>query len=166
MLFMSDKSEKEPGNSVIKYFIGGTIILIGLMVIFGFVTHCAFKVNLPAQGQFGDQFGALNSLFSGLAFLGLILTIIFQSRDLQTQTRALEMQITEFQEQKKEMERSAKAQELANEIALRGFAVDSINQQLGVTKLLYQEAAPGSHSRQRHFKEMENLLDELKILTK
>ena len=27
------------------------------------------------QGQFGDQFGAVNALFSGLAFAGLIFTI-------------------------------------------------------------------------------------------
>ena len=34
------------------------------------------------QGQFGDQFGAVNALFSGLAFAGLIFTIILQKKEL------------------------------------------------------------------------------------
>ena len=33
------------------------------------------------QGQFGDQFGAVNALFSGLAFAGLIFTIILQKKE-------------------------------------------------------------------------------------
>lgn len=34
------------------------------------------------RGQFGDKFGAVNALFSGLAFAGIILTIYFQRKDL------------------------------------------------------------------------------------
>src|SRR5262245_52136564 len=34
--------------------------------------------NLPARGQFGDSFGAINALFSGLALGGVIIAIWMQ----------------------------------------------------------------------------------------
>ena len=40
-------------------------------------------------GTFGDQFGAVNALFSGLAFIGLIYTIIQQTESIQQQTKSL-----------------------------------------------------------------------------
>lgn len=35
-----------------------------------------------ARGLFGDKFGAVNALFSGLAFAGIILTLLLQRREL------------------------------------------------------------------------------------
>lgn len=39
------------------------------------------------EGVFGDSFGTLNALFSGLAFSGVLLTLIFQRKDL-SETRS------------------------------------------------------------------------------
>lgn len=41
-----------------------------------------FNANAAIRGQFGDQFGAINALFSGFAFAGIIFTILLQRRDL------------------------------------------------------------------------------------
>lgn len=41
-----------------------------------------------ARGQFGDKFGAINALFAGFAFAGIIFTILLQSRELR-QTKVL-----------------------------------------------------------------------------
>ncbi len=41
------------------------------------------------SGTFGDTFGFINSLFSGLAFAGVIFTIILQNRELAEQRREL-----------------------------------------------------------------------------
>lgn len=38
-----------------------------------------------ARGTFGDKFGAINSLFAGLAFAGIIFTILLQRKELQLQ---------------------------------------------------------------------------------
>jgi hypothetical protein len=46
----------------------------------------ANETDAQARGLFGDKFGAVNSLFSGFAFAGIIFTILLQRRDL-TQTR-------------------------------------------------------------------------------
>lgn len=58
------------------------------------------------RGQFGDLFGVVNALFSGLAFAGLIITIRQQHLDLEYQSQSiaqtkqeLENQTREFNEQ-------------------------------------------------------------------
>lgn len=56
------------------------------------------------RGTFGDQFGAVNALFSGLAFAGLIYTIILQRHDLKLQRRDLHYQRRELELNRKELE--------------------------------------------------------------
>jgi hypothetical protein len=55
-------------------------------------------------GVFGDQFGALNALFSGLAFAGVIFAILLQRQELELQRRELELTRQELQGQKKQLE--------------------------------------------------------------
>lgn len=49
-------------------------------------------LNTSEMGQFGDAFGVLTSLFNGLAFAGLIVTITLQSRELALQRQELVFQ--------------------------------------------------------------------------
>lgn len=91
------------------------LCLLGVMMV---VCSCWFYNNqmealdwsFEQRGQFGDSYGALNALFSGLAFFGLIVALVLQSRDLSTQTEALRLQIDEFKAQKHEMAKAADAQ--------------------------------------------------------
>lgn len=48
-------------------------------------------------GTFGDMFGAINALFSGLAFAGLIYTITVQKEELIEQRKAIKMQTNELE---------------------------------------------------------------------
>ncbi len=57
----------------------------------------------PNRGMFGDMFGAVNALFSGLAFAGIIYAIFLQHRELELQRNELELT-------RKELKRSARAQ--------------------------------------------------------
>lgn len=41
--------------------------------------------NFEQRGQFGDSFGVLNSLFTGLGFGGLVVTLILQQRQISQQ---------------------------------------------------------------------------------
>ena len=67
------------------------------------------------RGTFGDQFGAVNALFSGLAFAGLIYTIILQRRDLELQRNDLKLQREELALTRKEMEDQTAEFEKQNE---------------------------------------------------
>lgn len=74
------------------------------------IPYYRFK-DWAVRGQYGDSFGAINSLFSGLAFAGIIYTIILQQKELRLQRKELFYT-------RKELERSSKAQE-DSEKALR-----------------------------------------------
>lgn len=87
------------------------------------------------QGTFGDMFGAVNALFSGLAFAGLIVTLLYQKEELKLQREELKetrnelnAQKLEFQEQNKTMKRQRFENTFFNMLSL---------QQEIVTKLSY-----------------------------
>jgi len=59
---------------------------------------------LSKLGNLGDSFGILNTLFSGLAFLGIIISIKLQRDDLKLQREELAMQRKEITFQRKAIE--------------------------------------------------------------
>lgn len=67
-------------------------ILISLVVCF-YPTLISYWVPAAAdRGVFGDSFGALNTLFTGLAFSGVIITILMQRNELKNQREHNELQ--------------------------------------------------------------------------
>lgn len=80
------------------------ILLVFLVWILSAVLIIKGIDNWADRGTFGDLFGAVNALFSGLAFAGLIYTIFLQKEDLQ-------MQREEIAQNRKELKKSAIAQQ-------------------------------------------------------
>ena len=81
------------------------VMLGGVVALFLLNLSLMLFVDDPnKRGTFGDQFGAVNALFSGLAFAGLIYTIILQRRDLELQRNDLKLQREELALTRKEME--------------------------------------------------------------
>ena len=68
-------------------------------LIFGFIALLGAK----DLGEFGDFLGSLNTLFSGLAFVGLVVAILLQREDLRKQTTALNLQREELKLQREEL---------------------------------------------------------------
>ncbi|CAH1216024.1 hypothetical protein [Paenibacillus sp. JJ-223] len=64
-------------------------------------------VDKDFRGITGDMFGAVNALFSGFAFAGLIYTIAVQRQELSLQREAIKMQTEELKMQREETARSA-----------------------------------------------------------
>ena len=62
------------------------------------------------RGQFGDMFGAMNAIFSGLAFAAIIYTIQLQRKELSLQRLELELTRDELQKTADATERNAKMQ--------------------------------------------------------
>lgn len=63
------------------------------------------KVFAPSLGEFGDVYGALNTLFSGLAFSGVIVSIVLQSAELRATRKEMNAQVQQFEQQTKTMHR-------------------------------------------------------------
>ncbi len=80
--------------------------IVGSWVVYGILVGILFR-SWPSQGLFGDMYGGLNSLFSGLAFAGVIITILLQSKELQEQRKEFELQREAQQDSAKALERQA-----------------------------------------------------------
>jgi len=63
---------------------------IVLLVLFLWGGSWVMLCNDPNRGTFGDMFGAVNALFSGLAFAGVVYAILLQREDLELQKQDLE----------------------------------------------------------------------------
>lgn len=81
------------------------LLSVGVIGLFAFSWWWIDKTfsDSAEQGQFGDQFGAVNALFSGLAFAGLIFTIILQKKELALQREELSDTREELNGQKLQM---------------------------------------------------------------
>jgi hypothetical protein len=77
-------------------------LILGLQMATGAAIYFAFD-DWADRGTFGDMFGAVNALFSGLAFAGVIYTILLQRHELALQRKELELT-------REELSRSADAQ--------------------------------------------------------
>lgn len=101
------KHLQENKNSNNNIYIGA---FIGVLVLLGL---CWFLIDYlidsnEVRGQFGDKFGSINALFSGLAFAGLIVTLIQQKQELSLQREELQETRKELSCQSKEFEEQNK----------------------------------------------------------
>lgn len=100
---MADKSKKKIAIYMAILSIVPTMVLIyaGSLI---YLTWPISELSIDKSGVFGDSFGALTSMFSGLAFSGMIVTILLQRDELA-------LQRNEIAENRIQFERSAAAQE-------------------------------------------------------
>lgn len=99
-----------------KYIIWACIFVVVIMAIANIIISYSFP-KMDERGQFGDMFGVLNALFSGLAFAGLIITIRQQHIDLGYQWQTIKQTHDEMERQTKEFEiqnRTLKRQQFDN----------------------------------------------------
>jgi hypothetical protein len=64
-------------------------------------------IQFGDRGTFGDMFGAVNALFSGLAFAGLICTLVVQMQELKAQREELKETRGELKGQKDIMQKQS-----------------------------------------------------------
>jgi len=95
-----DKDENKDSG-----FIWVTVITIIVIIGLWLMTYYKLR-NLTEtdRGTFGDMFGSINSLFSGLALAGIILSILLQRKELSLQRQ-------ELKDSREELKRTATAQE-------------------------------------------------------
>lgn len=58
-----------------------TIIIVYGILLIG-ITWPISEFSISKAGQFGDSFGVLNSMFSGFAFISLVITIYLQQKEM------------------------------------------------------------------------------------
>jgi hypothetical protein len=107
-----------------------------IAVTYGYLLF-TFVPESAERGLFGDAFGALNALFSGLGFAGLFYTIILQQKQLHLQSRELFLNREEFHKSATANQQTAVAltkqletQIIATRISACGMLLNSYNEQL------------------------------------
>ena len=85
----------------VGWFVLALLGVVAIQSVYGVVVFFQFGPEMASRGQFGDIFGGVNALFTGLAFAGLIYTILLQRREL-------ELQRDELRLTREELHRSAR----------------------------------------------------------
>ena len=129
-----DKTNKEETKS--RLWIWIIIAIIGVIALWGlsWILIDKYIDSSTDQGTFGDKFGAVNALFSGLAFAGLIVTLLYQKEELKLQREELAQtreelkgQREEFEEQNKTMKRQRFENTFFNMLSLQQEIVANLS---------------------------------------
>lgn len=110
-----NKEMKEKKRTRIKWWIPLIFILIvGLWVSYIFIMNHSFRGDgdLSKPGTFGDMFGALNTLFTGLALAGVIISNVLQNQDLKLQREEIEQNRVELKRNADELAEQSKNMKL------------------------------------------------------
>ena len=88
---MSDGGQpaKEKSAVGIQTFVLFVLIVIALQCLAAYLEIVMFD-NWEDRSRFGEMFGSVNTLFSGLAFAGVIYTILLQRKELESQRESQE----------------------------------------------------------------------------
>ena len=125
--------------------------------------------NWSQRGQFGDMFGAINSLFSGLAFAGIIFTIYLQREELALQRKELELTRSQLARSADAQEKSEKALERQVEAlkkTARLNALNSIIEHYGIMISSTPNASKKQDFENQRLEYIRDLEMELKTLSK
>ncbi|MDQ0592084.1 hypothetical protein QFZ37_000453 [Chryseobacterium ginsenosidimutans] len=69
-----------------------SLSLIFIFIVIAITLLLGYNVNYEQRGTFGDMFGFANALFTGLSFVGLIVTILLQSQEIKNTKEEVEKQ--------------------------------------------------------------------------
>jgi hypothetical protein len=126
-----------------KYIV---IIAIGIFLIWAGSAAAIYRwVEEKDRGTFGDMFGAVNALFSGFAFAGLIYTIAVQRQELSLQREAIQMQTEELKMQREETARSADQLEGQKKLLNLQTAMSVVNDLIQIKNKRIEELLVAKH---------------------
>lgn len=128
-----------------KYSMWSILLVLFVFLLFfaslGFV--CTHWSCWTIRGTFGDSFGALNALFSGLAFAGLIVTLIMQKDELSMQREELDEAKQELRQQSIEFKKQNKTLKLQR---FESTFFNMLNLQETITRNLHYDCSDGGDS--------------------
>lgn len=122
------------------------LIILGVLIawlgtLWGVTTYIS---TWAERGQFGDLFGSVNALFSGLAFAGLIYTIFLQKQELKMQREELKLQREEMQKSRAELAEQAKVQKAQFHAAISQLKADASTARIEAIKIRAEARTPGA----------------------
>jgi hypothetical protein len=143
---------------VILVILFGIIILIWILitpVIFDFF-------GTPnSSAEFGDSFGAVNSLFSALGLAGIVLSIILQQRDLSLTRKEVKASVKAQESSAKALKKQAELHILTTKIQALSVLIESSNQQISQNDRWNAETSEKKYDNTKVFQKRRQLENEL-----
>lgn len=129
---LNNKDSEESKNDLWRTLLYAGLSVFAIWLLsWVLIDLCISEFN--DRGTFGDKFGAINALFSGLAFAGLIVTLLYQKDELKLQREELAQtreelkgQREEFEEQNKTMKRQRFENTFFNMLSLQQDIVSNL----------------------------------------
>ncbi len=168
-----------------RWLILGMAVLIALgWGVSGFLVFRALP-SWEARAAFGEMFGAVNALFAGLAFAGVVIALLFQRAELQLQREELRLAREEQarltstqQEASRSLDQQFLIQTLAARIAIlqttvieassaldRATNIVAAAAQIGQSGIKTEDLAPGALDRlQAARQDIQSLFGEIRQL--
>jgi len=111
-----------------KIVVISVTLIILLFSIYTLAIYTSYSDFKPPKevGAFGDMYGGINALFSGLAFGGIILTIYLQRNELTLQRKELRLTRNEFKQQNETLKNQSFENTFFKMISLHHEIVDKL----------------------------------------
>lgn len=144
-------------------------LILGVVVAWAatpFAVSYFAGASIANRGQFGDLFGAVTSLFSGLAFAGLFWALRLQSQQLELQREELKLQREEMAGARRELARQAAIQRAQWQVAVAQVAVAA--KEARIQAISYDAYGVNAHTdaRTRFAGEVRKIAEEIEALHK
>lgn len=107
------------------FWIASAVVIV--MWLFNAFIYPLWVPSLSSRASNGDAFGAVNALFSGLAFAGLIYTMIMQRQELEMQRKELAMQRQEMKDSRGELVEQNRIQAEQTELRKKEVRLGELN---------------------------------------
>jgi DNA-binding transcriptional regulator of glucitol operon len=126
---------RQSRRRVIEWLIVAGVLVVVLVLWGGwwYLSAYWYGSDMATRGQFGDLFGGVNALFTGLAFVALIYTLYLQRKDLEMQREDLAVSRDELRNsvdaqrgQVEQLERASSLSAISTLIASYGRKLDNI----------------------------------------
>ena len=155
-------------NKDARFFGKAMALSTVIVVVYGLaVTY--FIEDASRRGTFGDMFGGINALFTGLAFAGLVYTILQQKNQLEMQREDLALQRKELADTRKEFEEQNKTMSLQRfentffqMLSFNRNVFNQLNQSLGPNNLNEKGFAVLESSLRAKLSSAKNVADKMK----
>ncbi|MEM7165842.1 MAG: hypothetical protein AAF581_10280 [Planctomycetota bacterium] len=137
-------------SPTVLWLVIGVLLLAGLLGLWLWLGW-----HVPKDmggGAWGDQFGAVNALFSGLALGGVVVAILLQSRELSLQRREITLA-------REEQEQQSRIQGLAAEATARTALLEGAMRAMEAAQNVRDEILAEEHSSEEDLRKLGNKLD-------
>lgn len=126
------------------------LVVLILQVSIALIVYLNFN-SWSDRGTFGDMFGAVNALFSGLAFAGIIYAILLQSKELELQREELKLT-------REELSKSALAQSAQVDVMKKEAERNAISSELNALCQIVASSGIGSTTQVKSIEKRDQLL--------